>query len=169
MSDRNDPKTPAQQFKCKYHKHDDSVVIPCGGNPKQIRIADPSILASFVAFCSSPCRPVFLRGETRCFPNSVPSLFRDEGNERECRWRASRRFLKDLRPKLTGDRWKEEKTKNLGAVLQHYGIRTQWLDVVRNLYTAIWFATHDFETRGCCLVAKGSRHNNLIIVKPLAA
>ena len=42
------------------------------------------------------------------------------------------------------------------AVLQHYGIRTPWLDVVRNLYTAIWFATHDFETRGCCLVANPS-------------
>ena len=38
-------------------------------------------------------------------------------------------------------------------MLQHYGIRTPWLDVVRNLYTAIWFATHDFETRGSCFVA----------------
>lgn len=31
---------------------------------------------------------------------------------------------------------------NLAALLQHYGLRTSWLDVVDDLRTAIWFATH---------------------------
>ena len=65
--------------------------------------------------------------------------------------------MNELHPKLEGDRWK---SKNLGAVLQHYGIRTPWLDVVRNLYTAIWFATHDFETRGSCFVATPSERED---------
>lgn len=45
-------------------------------------------------------------------------------------------------------------------MLQHYGIRTPWLDVVRNFYTAIWFATHDFETRGSCFVATPSEREH---------
>ena len=69
------------------------------------------------------------------------------------RWQAYQQSLNKLRQILPGTRWNEQ---NLGAVLQHYGIRTPWLDVVRNLYTAIWFATHDFETRGSCLVATPS-------------
>lgn len=160
MGNPNDSETLAHQFKRIYHERDDSVVCPCRDNPHCIQIADPSVLASFVAFCSGPCRPVFLRGEARHFPSSVPSLFRNAGNESERRWTAYRLFLnelKGLRPELKGDRWK---TKNLGAVLQHYGIRTPWLDVVRNLYTAIWFATHDFETRGSCFVATPSEREH---------
>ena len=153
MGDPNASKTLAQQFKYRYHKPDDSVVLPCEDVPKLIRIADPSILASFVAFCSSSCRPVLLRGEAGYFPKSVPSLFRNAGKERKRRWAAYQLLLKDLRPQLTGSRWK---TKNLGAVLQHYGIRTPWLDVVNNLYTAIWFATHEFETRDRCLMTNPS-------------
>ena len=38
------------------------------------------------------------------------------------------------------------------------GIRTPWLDVVDNLYTAIWFAVHDFETRDTLRVAVRSEH-----------
>ena len=161
MGNPNDSETLAQQFKRIYHERDHSVVLPCADNPNCIRIADPSILASFVAFCSGPCRPVFLRGETRYFPNSVPSLFRNAESESKRRWAAYRLFLnklKELRPKLEGSRW--ETTKTLGAVLQHYGIRTPWLDVVRNIYTAVWFATHDFETRGSCLVATPSEREH---------
>ena len=51
-------------------------------------------------------------------------------------------------------RWRR---KDLGAVLQHYGIRTPWLDVVRNLYTAIWFATHDLRGSGLHGVAMPTR------------
>jgi hypothetical protein len=32
--------------------------------------------------------------------------------------------------------------ENVGALLQHYGIKTPWLDLVDNLYTATWFAFH---------------------------
>jgi hypothetical protein len=34
---------------------------------------------------------------------------------------------------------------HLAALLQHYGYRTSWLDVVDNLWVAVWFATHLIE------------------------
>ena len=58
---------------------------------------------------------------------------------------------------LKGDRWHR---KNLGAVLQHYGIKTPWLDVVQNLYTAIWFAIHDLSDSGSHVVVNPSKNDH---------
>ena len=33
-------------------------------------------------------------------------------------------------------------TENISPILQHYGIQTPWIDLVDNIYIAIWFATH---------------------------
>jgi hypothetical protein len=33
--------------------------------------------------------------------------------------------------------------RDFGAVLQHYGFRTPWLDVVDDLHAAVWFALND--------------------------
>ena len=117
-----------------------------------MHVQDPVVLAAFVAFCSDDHRPVFLRGCCRGdFPHSYPSLYRDGPDGKDyCkdpdkRWRAYKSLLKKLEELkqqgvLTGTRWDRP---NLGAILQHYGVKTPWLDVVRNLYTAIWFATHE--------------------------
>ena len=32
-------------------------------------------------------------------------------------------------------------------LLQHYGIKTRWLDLVDNLWVALWFGTHNWHTR----------------------
>ena len=152
MGDTQKRKGLAEQFKCSYYRDDNSVeLLSSGGERECIHLESPIILTSFVAFCSNSRRKVFLRGETECFPHSVPSLFRNSDgtqcsdDELRKRWSAFQCFRKELR-KLDGKRWK---MKNLGAVLQHYGIRTPWLDVVHNIYTAVWFATHDLR-RGHC-------------------
>lgn len=159
MGNPNESRPLAEQFKCRYYKSDDSVLFPIDDDSKYVGIVDPAILASFVAFCSRPGNPIFLRGSTDRHRHSVPSLFRDphgkqcDAAEMNKRWRAYKSVLNRL-CQLPGTRWDQE--AHLGAVLQHYGLRTPWLDVVRNLYTAIWFATHDFETRGHCLAANTS-------------
>ena len=102
-----------------------------------MHVKDPVVLASFLAFCSGNHNRVFLRGCCRNFPMSFPSLFRDQGSfcgDPKKRWSTYRCVLRKLRDLLTGTRWDRE---NLGAVLQHYGIKTPWLDVVRNLHTTI--------------------------------
>ena len=109
-------------------------------------IERPSTLAAFLAFCSgqSANTRIFLRGCTENYSTAYPSLFRENSNgdsqcEQRRRWHAYQHALVGIR-RLNGRRWRQ---KDLGAILQHYGVRTPWLDVVRNLYTAIWFATHD--------------------------
>ena len=110
-------------------------------------VKDPVVLAAFIAFCSGNSHRVLLRGSCQSFPESFPSLFRDNNGfcgdpEAEKRWSAYRCVLRKLREEFKGARWDRE---NLGAVLQHYGIKTPWLDVVRNIHTAIWFATHTLD------------------------
>ena len=142
------------------HRHGKSARLEQRYGSVHICIEQPSTLAAFLAYCSgqSANTRIFLRGCTKNYPTTYPSLFRglpDDGpqDERRWRWHAYKHVLTNLR-ELSGSRWRR---KDLGAVLQHYGIRTPWLDVVRNLYTAIWFATHDLSGSGLHGVAKPMR------------
>lgn len=122
---------------------------------RHMQLDDPVVLAAFVTFCSGNRQRVFFRGATKDYPNSFPSLFRDRERpseqcsppERKRRWRAYKSIMDRLPEKLIPNgpqsRWRRP---NAGAVLQHYGIRTPWLDVVTNIHTAVWFATRDIET-----------------------
>ena len=161
-----------REFKCEYHRCDNSVELyskdhqklTCTSDPNTdagfMSVNDPAVLAAFVAFCSKKERKVFLRGCTNNYERSVPSLFRIDSCK-ECdepargeRWSNYQDLLAKLRSNLKGDRWESER---LGAILQHYGIRTPWLDVVHDLRTAIWFANHEFKKRGSCLVTVESK------------
>ena len=114
-----------------------------------IRIDEPIALSVFAAFCSGDGQEVFFRGSTGNFGKSLPSLFRriPAGHVVD-RWRSYKCLLRELKGSeaIKGLRWGRS---NLGAVLQHYGIWTPWLDVVRNLYTAVWFATHELVQKPC--------------------
>ena len=121
-------------------------------NRRYLHIPDPVLLAGLVAYCSGRRQQVFLRGCTENHPFSAPSLFRDESRsgaaycpDRCIRlWDAYQLVLASLRKELAPNNGKSRwRRPNLGAVLQHYGVKTPWLDIVRNLQTAIWFATHE--------------------------
>ena len=121
------------------------------GNGQFMSVEDPIALAAFVAFCSRKGEQIFLRGSNGDHLYSVPSLFRDPGgcsySERKCEqlWYAYQDAIIRLRRRLTKNKNKSRwRRLNLGAVLQHYGMKTPWLDVVRNLHTAVWFATNEF-------------------------
>ena len=126
--------------------------MKCTGDSEFLSIDCPTALARFFAYCNgrSTDTRIFLRGCTENYDPAYPSLFRQSkgGNlsqeEQSRRWRAYQYVLHNLR-NLKGRRWRRE---NLGAVLQHYGMRTPWLDVVQNLYSAIWFASHELQGSG---------------------
>ena len=114
-----------------------------------MHVTNPTGLAAFVAYCSGTHHRIYLRGGTTDHPYSIPTLFRRDAVGRqydypECkgRWDAYRDLLTRLR-NILGRQHRRWHRPNLGAVLQHYGLKTPWLDVVRNFYTAIWFATRD--------------------------
>ena len=84
---------------------------------------------------------IYFRGQTKDYPQFVPSIFRkieDSENNFKNRLLAFKELSSNLYWKTHQARFKSEIG---GAVLQHYGIRTPWIDLVDNLHIAIWFAS----------------------------
>lgn len=109
-----------------------------------LELSEPAALASFISYCRGPGnedRRVYLRGQTSRPTEMLPSLFRNcDGHPSRCaRFDAYRAFLKKLPRRVTGNRFSRQ---NFGAVLQHYGFHTPWLDVLDDVHAAIWFALH---------------------------
>jgi hypothetical protein len=104
--------------------------------------AEAATLASFVAFCKGS--GVYLRSQNCWRGTLLASLFRGAASDddRAARWAAYCAFVKKLKKLLKGTRFKR---CNFGAVLQHYGFRTPWLDVLDDIHAAVWFALHT-----CC-------------------
>lgn len=85
---------------------------------------------------------VFFRGQTPLYPTLTPTLLRgvQDGPPNANRRKLLDEFLKDL----DGEK-KALKAVDIHcreALLQHYGIKTTWIDVVDNLWVPLWFACH---------------------------
>ncbi|HUV79319.1 MAG TPA: FRG domain-containing protein, partial [Candidatus Bathyarchaeia archaeon] len=127
--------------------------IPCiilDAKTKQsyLCIEDPHILVMLVGYLKKKLwetekSHVFFRGQED-FRSVIPRLFREEFRGEltlkrlENRYSAYDKLINELPDYSKKERFKKE---SAGAILQHYGIKTPWLDLVDNLYTAIWFAT----------------------------
>lgn len=118
---------------------------PCTGR-EHLYAEDPTVVARFVSEIKQLAvkkyqARVFLRGQVRDYAGVVPSLFRNatDHSNVDRLLRAYDELCVQL-PKLHGQgRFQRPK---LGALLQHYGIRTPWLDLVDNLFVAGWFGSH---------------------------
>ena len=90
---------------------------------------------------------IFFRGQTKLYPALSPTLFRTSKSRL-----ANSRRLSRLRESL--DAIAEERIfRQVGAyavepLLQHYGFRTTWIDLVDNVWVALWFACHHGRTTG---------------------
>ena len=112
-------------------------------NRSYLYIENPHILVRFAGYLKlkNAGSKVLFRGQTKDYGTMIPSLFRgDQINNTTLknRYLAYNNLLKKLKNTYKSDRFKNG---NVGAILQHYGIKTPWLDLVDNIYTAIWFAT----------------------------
>jgi len=110
---------------------------------------------------------VFLRGQVQHHNAMVSSLFR--GDDAHDTLRAAEKDLVGrIRQKIGVGRFKRW---YLPALLQHYGFRTSWLDVVDNLFVAVWFATHKLtaEADSTLKISEASeKHGWLYLIAPTA-
>ncbi|MBE0645582.1 MAG: FRG domain-containing protein [Bacteroidetes bacterium] len=85
---------------------------------------------------------VYFRGQHRIFPGMSPSLFRNCQSVRAQYGRLGRMnmALDDMRSRCTiFGRFDSAVHEPL---LQHYGLKTSWIDLVDNVWVALWFACH---------------------------
>jgi hypothetical protein len=126
-----------------------------------IHIENPTVLARFAAHIKQTVYRknngwVYCRGQCTHHKSMIPKLFR--GNNKKYTAStlldAQNTLMKKI--KINFD-MKRFQNKKLPALLQHYGIKTSWLDLVDNLYIAIWFATNSMkpgETKGSLVMKK---------------
>lgn len=95
---------------------------------------------------------VYYRGQRRYHEGLSPSLFRGVATkgDRDGRITALKSFLRDFVEASRGkgrllDSFPEEM---LEPLLQHYGVRTSWVDLVDNVWVALWFACYRAHTAG---------------------
>jgi hypothetical protein len=113
---------------------------------QHLYLDDPRILVRFAGYLKKNIMQkeqskVFFRGQTKDYGTMIPRLFRGHkitDITLKNRYSAYNDLLKKLKETYKSTRFKKG---NVGALLQHYGINTPWLDLVDNVYTAIWFAT----------------------------
>jgi hypothetical protein len=90
---------------------------------------------------------VYFRGESKLYPTLPPTAFRGMSKKRgesNAINRISGAIEDFSRPlKATGDYAHE-------ALLQHYGLKTTWIDLVDNIWVALWFACHTARSVGPC-------------------
>jgi hypothetical protein len=90
---------------------------------------------------------VYFRGQSELYPTLPPTAFRNISTHRAASNAINRinqsieLFSKPL--KATGSYAHE-------ALLQHYGLKTTWIDLVDNIWVALWFACHNARANGPC-------------------
>jgi hypothetical protein len=89
-------------------------------------------------------RAVFYRGQSRAYPTLKAALHRVEGHHTistiDDRRRLLNSYIEAIKTKsamLNGT-----PSHVYEPLLQHYGLRTNWIDIVDNIWVALWFACH---------------------------
>lgn len=113
---------------------------------------------------------VLLRGQAKWYPDMEPSLYRGVNVNRRYRDMQIGSFVAECAPwtcdhrnhntGLCGEKLRAVRPSQHGLLsggtpryaaeplLQHYGVKTRWLDAVDNVWVALWFACHTFARSG---------------------
>lgn len=90
---------------------------------------------------------VYCRGECILHESLFPSLFRKVKFEEEIDILVqAEKELEQQVQKRFGGRMRRFRERHISAILQHYGVRTSWIDLIDNLYVAVWFPLNERNT-----------------------
>lgn len=136
-----------------------------------IELPLPQILAGFAGYLKYQCSTnVFFRGEKNYHKTTIPSLFRVKDGDLSCEI-PKRKKAYDTLVETISDIYKPKRfqRKDIRPLLQHYGVKTDWLDLVDNIFVALWFSNNDSDekfsyikffvesTNTCTLIVKNLR------------
>ena len=91
---------------------------------------------------------VYYRGQSKLYSTLTPSLYRKAATQKTKEQADGRlkAYLADI--KKGGKVLRYVKEYAWEPLLQHYGIRTRWLDLVDNIWVALWFACYEAKSTG---------------------
>ena len=105
-------------------------------------ISDIRVLSSFMGYLKFQQGPnddyaIVFRGQTKNYPKMLPSLYRGEKERFSNLEDAIEALNIEIKKRFKSSRFKHE---NLTNLYQHYGIKSSGVDVVDNIFIALWFA-----------------------------
>lgn len=107
-------------------------------------INDLNRFVGMAKYANSKYGNVFLRGQTDVYNSQMkPSILRDMTNSDK-----ANKSLKKIADsfKQNNEHFEDVDDTVLYPILQHYGIHTYWLDIVDNIWVALWFGSHCMQT-----------------------
>lgn len=102
------------------------------------------VMGYFKHVASQVGKLIFMRGQDKLYESLCPAIYRDIGS-----FESKLVVESDLRDAVNkfkcarGDIGKIKEYK-LEPILQHYGINTTWIDLVDNIWVALWFAANKY-------------------------
>jgi FRG domain-containing protein len=122
-----------------FHAKKPYVLVQAAGYLKHIR-------------AKSRNKSVYFRGQSKLYPTIPPTLYRGIKSRPQAREKRDAQMNALLRA-IRRDKLVLRAISNhvQEPILQHYGLKTRWLDVVDNVWIALWFAcymAHSFGKHG---------------------
>lgn len=108
-------------------------------------INDLNRFVGMTKYANSKYGNVFLRGQNDVYNSQMkPSILRNITNSN-----TANISLKEIADsfKRNNEHFKDVDDAVLYPILQHYGIHTHWLDIVDNIWVALWFGSHCMQTK----------------------
>ena len=116
-------------------------------------VRSPHILtqaAGYLKYILAKEKPmgVFFRGQRTLYEGLIPTLYRGIGSQASKKTRddAIKAYLQTIKDENKVLRNVPDYARE--PLLQHYGIRTRWIDVIDNVWVALWFACHRAQATG---------------------
>lgn len=152
-------------FEERRHDYEtEEITLVCGEKIKIYEINDQNSLVQFVSaakYINRHSYKVYLRGQTHQYNGAmVPSLLRGNCNSTN-RIKELKKNLRVMRESNTG--LKDYQDIVLEPLLQHYGMKTRTLDLVDNLWIALWFGLYRAEAR----IVDGTEHISYVRRQPV--
>src|SRR5260221_1357448 len=118
-----------------------------------LQISDPHSLVQAAGYLKHRCaidgESVYFRGQSATYNSLTPSLFRgisDTQGAQAVRASAKNQFLQQVITRSSI--FQKFHPIAHEPLLQHYGLQTTWMDLVDNIWVALWFACHRAHSSG---------------------
>lgn len=118
---------------------------------KVLHVQNPHVLSQLIGYAkyiaNKENKSVLIRGQDSLYGGRLmPSLYRGiKDKQISSRNRLIKSYCADVNNvmiKHFPKEFSENGLEIIEPILQHYGIRTRWIDLVDNIWIALWFATH---------------------------
>lgn len=108
-------------------------------------VNSPHALMQAVGYLKHTAQPwerIFLRGQSQLYNTLSPTLYRGITSAKSQSKRHERLSKVILEFSSAGSLFNNVLDHAKEPLLQHYGIQTTWLDIVDNIWVALWFSLH---------------------------